>query len=43
LPPSTTGTPSALAAERALVEALGGGCQTPIGALARAEATARSS
>jgi hydroxymethylbilane synthase len=25
---------SALAAERALVEALGGGCQTPLGALA---------
>ncbi len=33
------GTAAALTAERALVEALGGGCQTPIGALASPTAT----
>ena len=33
---------AALDAERALVEALGGGCQTPIGALAHVDARSRS-
>jgi hydroxymethylbilane synthase len=33
-------TGAALTAERALVDALGGGCQTPIGALARSSGTA---
>jgi hydroxymethylbilane synthase len=34
------GAAAALAAERSLVEALGGGCQTPIGALATADGAA---